>query len=149
MSLSPEPNQKKRLLPGALAITKLRFLYLEAMGDLFANMWGSLDFYITIFVFLFAFWLRIYFHYLGQYFMLISVSTPVYCFELQGLQISFKYMSAAIPQAFEVGLIAVGPLVNILCFVIFSLLGGLFYKLAGFLPEGGSKIILIFIILFY
>ena len=46
---------------------KIRFLHLESFGDLAPYMWGSLRFYITVFMFAFTFWLRLYVHYIAQF----------------------------------------------------------------------------------
>jgi hypothetical protein len=42
--------------------------------------------------------------------------------------VSFKYMSAAIAPGLEVGVVAIGPLINIAMFVAAALMGKLFYK---------------------
>jgi len=140
-SIASNPSQRKRLLPGAIASFKLRFLSLEALGDLMPHLWGSLDSYITIFVMLIALWLRIYLHYLGEYVYLAGYGAPIFAFELQPLQISFKYMSSSIPQAVEIGLVAIGPITNNMFFVAFSLVGMLIFGLAGFVPEGYNKFV--------
>ena len=46
---------------------KIRFLNLESFGELAPYMWGSLRFWVTLFMFLFTFWLRLYVHYVAQF----------------------------------------------------------------------------------
>ena len=63
--------------------SKLRYLYMEAFGDLEVYMWGSFGFYTTLAVYVFALWLRAYVHFLGQYLYLqviiILLFIFVYC----------------------------------------------------------------------
>ena len=47
--------------------SKIRYLTMELFGDLAPYMFGTFEFYATLFLFLFAFWIRIYVHYLAQY----------------------------------------------------------------------------------
>ena len=140
-SIASNPSQRKRLLPGAIAAFKLRFLVLEALGDLYPHMWGSLDAYITLLVLVIALWLRIYLHYMGQYVYLAGAGAPIFAFELQPLQISFKYMSSSISQAAEIGLVAIGPITNNLFFIAFSLLGSVIHALTAAVPEGYNKFV--------
>ncbi len=67
MSIASDPSRRKNLIPGASARSKLRYLYVELFGDLAPYMLGSFEFYATVFLFLFAFWIRIYVHFLAQY----------------------------------------------------------------------------------
>lgn len=53
--------------------SKIRFLRLETFGELAPYMWGSMRFWITLLMFLFTFWLRLYVHYVAQY-MYLQVS---------------------------------------------------------------------------
>jgi hypothetical protein len=140
-SLVSSPSARKRLLPGAVAAFKLRFLAFEAFGDLLPGMWGSLDTLVTVFVLLASFWLRLYLHYLGEYVYLTGSGAPVFAFQMQALQISFKYMSASLSQAAEVGLVAIGPITNNLFFLTFALVGVFVKVLAGFCPAGYSKFV--------
>lgn len=128
--------------------SKLRFLYLEIFGDFASHNFGSFEFYTTLMVFLFALWLRIYIHYLAQYlfiqvmesgkmnlfkiiiiFLLFqSLGTPVYSFHLGAIQILFKYSSASISTAAEVGIVAIGTIANLCIFICCTSSGYMFYK---------------------
>jgi hypothetical protein len=75
MSISSDPTSRKNLIPGAISASKLRYLSLELFGDLVPTSFGTFDFYMTIILYLFCFWMRIYVHYLAQYlFILVSSS---------------------------------------------------------------------------
>ena len=57
--------------------SKLRYLFLELFGDLETYMFGTFEFYMTVAVYLFAFWFRIYIHYLtGYLFLLVGYIIP-------------------------------------------------------------------------
>ena len=143
-SIASNASQRRRLLPGAVSAFKLRLLLHEALGDLLPAMWGSLDFVVTVLVLLVALWVRAWLHYLAQYLYLAAYGAPVFAFQLQALQISFKYMSSSLPQAVEVGLVAIGPLALNVFFLGVCLAGGLFHALAGFIPDACSKFVACF-----
>ncbi|CAM9266892.1 unnamed protein product, partial [Ectocarpus fasciculatus] len=121
-----------------LVKSKIRFILQEAIGDLWFENWGTFDFYVTLFAYIVTLWLRMLIHYIGQYFFLQAVQTPVYSFKLQVFEIVFKYISTAVPVAYEVALVAIGPLSNIFVFGCLCLLSHLFYQFAGNLPDSAS-----------
>lgn len=143
-SIARNASQRRRLLPGAVSSFKMRLMLHEALGDLLPAMWGSLDFFVTTLVLLVALWVRVWLHYLAQYLYLTAYGAPVFAFQMQALQISFKYMSTSIPQAVEVGLVAIGPLALNVFFLALCLAGGLFHALAGFIPDACSKFVACF-----
>lgn len=63
------------------SFSKLRYLSLELFGDMVPYLFGTFDFYVTLFLYLFALWMRIYVHYLAQY-LFIMVSTNLFSFLL-------------------------------------------------------------------
>ena len=70
MAIASDPGARRKLLPSVISKSKLRYLYLESFGDLAPNMVGTFDFYVTVLVMVMSLWLRIYVHYMGQYFFL-------------------------------------------------------------------------------
>ena len=139
MSMCSEANGRTRLLPGALFVSKMRFITMEAFGDITGYRIGSFGFYAMCFVMLFAFWFSRYIHYLGQYLFLSLIGSPIFAFNPQVLQISFKYMSTGITAADEIGLVCMGPMSVLILFGLFILLGLGLKKFAGkFKFRGGS-----------
>ncbi|RYY82378.1 hypothetical protein EON63_13480 [archaeon] len=51
--------------------SKLRYLSLELFGDLVPFLFGTFEFYSSVFLYLFALWMRIYVHFLAQYLYLL------------------------------------------------------------------------------
>lgn len=140
MSVAYDPTRHRHLMPGAVSRSKIRYLTLELFGDLFPSSAGSIEFYLTIALYLFALWMRGYAHYVAQYLFLLSTTTPIFAFELQVLQIQFKYGSTSLSDSSEVGIVAAGPLGCIVLMAIFSMLGLMFYRFSGFLPDACSKL---------
>lgn len=138
VAIAADPSRRRKLLPSALVKSKIRFILQEAIGDLWFENWGTFDFYVTLFAYIVTLWLRMLIHYIGQYFFLQAVQTPVYSFKLQVFEIVFKYISTAVPVAYEVALVAIGPLSNIFVFGCLCLLSHLFYQFAGNLPDSAS-----------
>lgn len=141
MSIASDPSKRKRLLPRQVAKSKLVFLSMELFGDLVPHQWGKFDSYVTIFIYIIAIWMRMYVHYIAQYLFLQGAGTPVYGFSNSIYQLEYKYMSSSISSSVEVGVVAIGPIFNILIFLMLGYLGGLFYKVAGNLPLSCSKFI--------
>lgn len=138
-SIASDPTQRKHLMPGSKARSKLRYLSRELFGDLVPYLFGSFDFYMTVGIYLFVFWMRVYIHYLAQYLFVLAQNTPVYGFDINFLYISFRYSSASLSTAVEVGIVSIGPIACICIFLLCLLFGGAFYKLTGFLPDIFSK----------
>lgn len=129
MALVSDQSKRRKKIQGAKARSKLRYLYMELFGDMAPYMFGTFEFFMTLVIFLFAFWLRIYIHYLAGYLYLLSVGTPVYDFQLEGLQIQFKYMSTSITASQETALVIIGPVANIVFFILLFIVGYLINKL--------------------
>lgn len=139
MSIAYDPTRSKNLMPGAISRSKLRYMTLELFGDLFPMNYGTFDFYVSLFSYIFALWMRIYVHYLSQYLYILGVGTPLYDFQLGVLQISFKYSSTSVSDATEVAIVAIGMLGNILMMLCLSCFGVMMYQLTDLMPDGFSK----------
>ena len=63
-------------------LSKLRYISTELFGDFQYYLWGSFECYMSLLIYLFALWMRIYIHYLAQYLYLqvrdLSVAVTVY-----------------------------------------------------------------------
>jgi len=141
MSLCSDIAKRAHLLPSAIAACKIRFLMMEAFGDIMGHKLFSFEFYATILTLIFSFWLRIYVHFLAQFLYLGILSVPVFSFELAVLEVRYKYMSAGLTQANEILLLFIGPGACLFVFMVFAFGGYLFHKMAGGLPDGLSTFI--------
>ena len=125
-----DPSQRRRLLPKSIIKSKLKFLTLELFDEFAPYAWFSFNFYMLLFIYIVAFWWRIYIHYLAGYLYLQAIGSPIYNFIPDALFISYKYMSASVSEATEVGFVAVGPFANIIMFIFFGFCGRLFYHVS-------------------
>jgi len=144
MAVAEDPAKRRRLLPTALAISKLKFLGQEVFGDFSRGQWGTFEFYMNLLTFLVAFWVRTYVHFVCQYFYLQSLGTPVYGFSVLPYVINFKYMSTSLTEAQETGVVALGPIGCVVAFVVMALLGSAFYRFAHFFPDSASMFVAAF-----
>lgn len=144
ISLCPVVAQKTHLLPNAIVKSKLKFLLLEALGDLSFEKFGTFDFSASLFVVILSFWLRMYVHFIAQFLYLQALATPVYGFEMRLYEVMFKFMANTLPVVHIVGIVWVGPIANIVVFAICIYFSHLFYKYAGSLPESVSKFVAFF-----
>ena len=119
-------------------------MYLEAFSDLNPKNWATFDFAITIILYIFAFWIQIYVHYLGEYLFLLAIRTPVYAFELSTLYIQFKYLSTAISTGDEIGVVSIGMLSCIIFFIILSIIEKVIILTNKYVPNSYSKFVLSF-----
>jgi len=144
MAVAEDPARRRKLLPSAIAKSKIKFLWQEVFGDFTHGQRGSFEFYMNIFVFIISFWMRIYIHYAVEYLYLQSIGTPVYGFELQVYQLNFKYMSNSITQAQETGVVALGPVGCLVFFFGLGATGFVFHRYANVFPDAISMFIAAF-----
>ena len=119
-------------------------MYLEAFSDLNPKNWATFDFAVTVILYIFAFWIQIYVHYLGEYLFLLAIRTPVYAFELSTLYIQFKYLSTAISTGDEIGVVSIGMLSCIIFFIILSIIEKVIILTNKYVPNSYSKFVLSF-----
>jgi hypothetical protein len=82
MSIASDPTSRKSLIPGAISATKLRYLSLELFGDLVPTSFGTFDFFLTVGMYFYVFWMRIYVHYLAQYLFILVMMNFLVDFHL-------------------------------------------------------------------
>eukprot|EP01041_Mallomonas_annulata_P000103 gene103-145_t len=143
-AVAEDPARRRKLLPSAIARSKLKFLWQEVFGDFMSGQRNTFEFYMNLLVFVVSFWVRIYVHFAAEYLYLQSLGTPVYDFKVAVYQFHFKYMSSSISVAQEVGAIALGPIGCLIMFTTMSLLGAAFYRYAQFFPDSASMFVAAF-----
>ena len=143
-SVAADPAMRKKPMPGKLVRSKLKYIYLEAFGDLDYHVWGTFDFFMTVFLYFVATWVRLFIHYLGQYLFLQALATPVFGFTVYALFIQFKYSTTSISTINDIGVVAMGSVSCIIVFLILAFFGWIMHKYAKFLPESYSKFVIAF-----
>lgn len=141
MSIAVDPTvRRKNKIPGAIIQSKLQYLYLEIFGDMTNSyMIGTLEWYSTIIVFVFALWVRIYVHYWTQYLYLQTIPTPLYGYSQELLQVIFKYSSESISNTSEIIVVVLGPVSNIFLFSVIGFIAWIYYHFTDYLPLVCSK----------
>lgn len=126
------------------SLRKLRFLRHELVADLSFGSALTFDFWLQLALLLVALWLRIYLHYLGQWFYLRILRIPVYAFTPLPYACTLKYVADALPNEVEVGAVLIGPAFVIACFGIFAGISWLCQVVLGTFPEIPSRFIAYF-----
>lgn len=122
-------------------IKKTKYIRVELTHDLGLNSWKTLEFWLTIVIFIAAFMLRIWAHYLGQYLYLKALKVPVYDFAILPHTVVLKYIQEVIPLEIEIIEVVVGPLTNILVFLFLMFIGWLCRKMLGGVTDIMSKFV--------
>lgn len=120
-------------------IKKTKYIKVELMHDLGLDNWKSLEFWLTLIILVIAFILRIWLHYLGQYIYLKALRVPVYDFTFMFYTAVMKYIQEAIPLEIEILEVCIGPLTNIIVFIILMMIGWLCRKMLGGVTDVMSK----------
>lgn len=114
-------------IPVSAAHEKLSFLWSELLGDLSLSRSQTLEFWSTLFLFVLAFWLRIYVHYFGQYLWLTSSwrnNYAVYEFTVTPTRCILRYqvepLEAVITQAMVLVIGVVSNQITLLGLILFS-----------------------------
>jgi len=139
MAVAADPGKDHKPLPSVIMWSKLRYIHQEILSDLALSNWRSSDMWITVFIYLIAFWMRMYIHYLGQYLYLVGLDVPVYGFAAKVHIMTLKYVFSSVTLSTEIGLILLGPVANLMLFIFFSFVGYSITGLTGYLPDNVSK----------
>ena len=83
-------------------------------------------------------------HYLSQYLYLKSLDIPVFSFQIDIHQIVYKYSSASISFASEIGVISLGPVANLIVFILMSILAYGYFYFVGSFPQAVSNFVAFF-----
>jgi hypothetical protein len=101
---------------------KLRFMWWAVFSDFGMSQTNKPAFWLGLALLLTAFVLRIYVHYFGSYLWLAIFDFPVYSFEYSPFTVLLKYGDADIGLAYQTGVVAAGPLANMIIFVVFMII---------------------------
>ena len=123
VAIAKDPSLTHKPSPDRILSRKLAYLFEELFDDLNIRYVFTFDFFVGLAVFVCAIWLRMYFHYMGEWLFLKANGIPLYSFKTYMWTITIKYTSSNITDLVEVGVVAIGQLTNIailLCFSSFS-----------------------------
>lgn len=108
----------------AVPKAKLKYIKGALLADLHPSRWRTADFWASLLVLLFAFWLRIYPHYLGQWLLLRTEKIPVLTFAFRAcwMDLTYSPQPTVLPDMY---MVIFGHVTNIIIFFIFCLLAWL------------------------
>lgn len=158
-----DTGHRKHLGTSRIAKAKIRFLTQEICQDLgydelstyrgasvFRRCFrmvchGDNERWLRTYVAIFAVWLRMYVHYVGQYLLLTSVMrVAVYGFQPRLYTLEFKYAPSSTTALGDVAVVAFGPGSVLLIFIIWASAGRLWRCFASDLPEVFSQFVAAF-----
>ena len=138
-AVAPDPGRRSAELPGVIALSKLRYIKQEILADLAPHNYRSQDFWLTVWVYTMAMWIRMYVHYISQYLFLSAFNVPIFSFGPKLHLMVLKYIMTSIDASTEIGLVVVGPLGVLAVLLALMLLGAMSRRLLGGLPDWASK----------
>jgi len=144
ISITQDPSLTNKPAPDRIMRRKMIYLYEELIEDLGGNSLFTVEYWLTVLVLLSAVWMRMYFHYMGQWLLLKLYSVPLFGFKTGSLEIIIKYTSSNITTWLEVLVVAVGQVFNTLILAFCSFCCYLLSRAVGRTPEIISKFVLSF-----
>ena len=122
-----------------IAKKKMVYIFTEALADLGLKNINSVNFQLTAFVIILAFWSRMYMHYFGEYIAVSILGIQVSVFDPRWYTVRLHYEASE--AIHEMMVISFGVLFNTLLFSIFTLCAWLIKKYIGELPHIFYKMI--------
>ncbi|CAD5113719.1 DgyrCDS2883 [Dimorphilus gyrociliatus] len=118
---------------------KLEYVGRQMMAELGLSQWRSREFWGMLLMFLIVFWLRLYMHYIGQWIFLQGLEIPINKFDFLPYTVNLNYQNTLLQIREEVALVLLGPLTNIILFVILVVVSWGCQRILGMFPDIGSK----------
>ena len=132
-------GQKLDLRTRALTFKKIRYIMDEVLEDFSMKKLTTIELHLGIVYICFMFFLRMWVHYIGQYFALLSMDVPVTLFETHWHKIYLEYASWTFLQ--ELITVGVGILANSVFFTFMIIFGHLSKKCLNCFPRMFYKVI--------
>ena len=102
-AITSDPNLTHKPSPDRVLNRKLTYLVEELWEDLTWEEVKTVEFWVTLAIFALCFWLRMYFHYMAEWFFLRASGVPLFSFDIEGWLIIIKYTSSNITNWQEIG----------------------------------------------
>ena len=121
---------------------RIAFLAYEFSTEYNVRRCGSLDFWVSIFILLSAFYVRMFMHYIGQYIYLRICGVTVYRFTPLLYTVISKYNPGPLSVRMETGAVISGQIFNIVVFLWFMIVAKLIKHVLGKFPNILSKFLI-------
>ncbi|OAF68226.1 hypothetical protein A3Q56_04028 [Intoshia linei] len=123
---------------------RLKYIQNVALGEFGFRNWSTVEFWQNIFFLIAIFFLKSYIHYTFQWLFLQFLEIPINKFELLIGSGILNYQQSILSPINLIFFILVGPMSILMVFLILVGFSVLLQVIAGFIPNIGSKFILIF-----
>ncbi|VDI72896.1 Hypothetical predicted protein [Mytilus galloprovincialis] len=118
---------------------KLQYVGRQFLAELGLSQWRSREFWGMLLMFIIVFFLRMYMHYIGQWLFLNAISIPINKFNFLPYTVELNYQSNLMKTREEIAVVWLGPIMNIVIFILLVIFCWLSQKLFGLFPDIGCK----------
>ncbi|KAL0485723.1 hypothetical protein AKO1_003286, partial [Acrasis kona] len=127
------------------SLKSTRFLIKAIVNDMDLNTPLRILFYVSLFMFVFCFWLRLYLHYFGQWLYLnVVAKAPYLTFEPNAVIVWVQYERDWLTFGHECGVVISGVLINMVVFAMFVFFIWVFQCVRVKVPGVGSRFVVLF-----
>jgi len=123
---------------------KLQYIMRMMLAELGLSQWRKGQFWITLFMLLMTWFMRMYLHYFGQWVLLKALSVPINKFNFHPHTVELNYQATLLQARHEIGIVMMGPITNFLFFLLFVPLTMLFQRFFRWFPDVITLFILAF-----
>ncbi|KAL4218371.1 Orofacial cleft 1 candidate [Mactra antiquata] len=123
---------------------KMQYVGRQFLSELGISQWRGREFWGMMFMLIFAFFLRIYVHYIGQWFFLSAIDIPINMFNFLPYTVELNYQMTLLTSQQEIAVVALGPLFNLVVFIFLIGLCLLTQALVDKFPDFGCKLVMAF-----
>ncbi|XP_045180354.2 uncharacterized protein LOC123539694 isoform X3 [Mercenaria mercenaria] len=128
--------------PQRKAYEKMEYVARQFMSELGISQWRGREFWGMMFMLTVVFFLRIFVHYMGQWFYLSAINIPINMYNFLPYTVELNYQPTLLTSQQEIAIVILGPMFNLLVFILLIALCGAFQKLLGQFPDFGCKFVI-------
>ncbi|ESO86001.1 hypothetical protein LOTGIDRAFT_235599 [Lottia gigantea] len=123
---------------------KMGYIARQFLAEIGMSQWRSREFWGMLLLFLIFFFLRFTTHYFGQWLFLSALGIPINKFDFRPYTVDLNYQPTLLRTREEIGVVVLGPMMNILLFTLMVIFAWICPKIFGFFPDLFSKFVLTF-----
>lgn len=124
------------------AYEKMEYVARQFLSELGIAQWRGREFWGMMFMLTFVFFLRIYVHYMGQWLYLNAISIPINMFNFLPYTVELNYQPTLLSSQQEIAVVILGPLFNLLVFLLLIGLCLVCQMLFDNFPDFGCKLVM-------
>ncbi|KAK6182267.1 hypothetical protein SNE40_009987 [Patella caerulea] len=123
---------------------KLNYIARQFLAEIGLSQWRSREFWGMLLLFLIIFFIRMFAHYFGQWLFLNAIEIPINKFDFYPYTVDLNYQPTLLRAREEIGVVILGPMLNILIFTLLVVFAWISPKIFGLFPDLFSKFVLSF-----